>query len=54
MAFAESGNVDHEGMHTMFGQVMQAVKTSNVACFRINSSDSRIFSVEFKGEGSID
>ena len=36
---------------------MQEIKKSfdsNVKCFLINASDSRIFSVEFKGEGSID
>ena len=55
-AFADSGSVDHEGTHTIFGQIMQDIKKSqdNNKCFMINSSDSRIFSVEFRGEGSID
>ena len=36
---------------------MQCLKTNesnNLKCFRVNSCDSQIFKVEFKGEGSID
>lgn len=55
-AFAETGAVDHEGVHTIFGQIMQCIKKSpnNRNCFRQNSVDSQILKVEFKGEGSID
>lgn len=35
---------------------MQLIKKSenNKKCFWVNSTDSRVFKVEFKGEGSID
>ena len=55
-AFAETGGVDHEGVHSIFGQIMQSIKKSPKAkeAFRVNSVDSQILKVEFKGEGSID
>lgn len=55
-AFAETGAVDHEGVHSIFGQIMQSIKKSQSAreCFRMNTVDSQILKVEFKGEGSID
>mmetsp|Transcript_44302 Transcript_44302/g.32309 ORF Transcript_44302/g.32309 Transcript_44302/m.32309 type:complete len:90 (+) Transcript_44302:1027-1296(+) len=54
--FIETGGVDHEGTHTIFGQLMQVLKQSatNPECFRMNRSDDRWFHVEFHGEGSID
>ncbi|CDW82480.1 hect e3 ubiquitin [Stylonychia lemnae] len=56
MAFADTGACDHEGVHTIFGQIVQSLKkaVNNKNCFRVNSVDSQILKVEFKGEGSID
>ena len=51
--FADSGEVDHNGQYTIFGQVYQKLK-GKAKCFKQNGTDSRIFKVDFLGEGSID
>ena len=43
MEFAESGGCDHDGTHSIFGQIMQCLKKNedaNLKCFRVNSVDS--------------
>lgn len=52
--FANSGQVDHEGKFTIFGQVFQQMKSDNYASFKKNKVDSKVFSVTFAGEGSQD
>lgn len=57
MAFANKGNVDHEGTKSVFGQIMQTIKkdfNSKGKCFQINKAESLIFKVTFKGEGGSD
>lgn len=56
LVFKDTGACDHEGIHTIFGQIMQVLKKNpdSRKCFKQNSVDSQIFKVEFKGEGSID
>lgn len=55
-AFADKGNIDHEGKYTIFGQIIQRLKSdrSDMSNFRQKSTDSKCYSISFKGEGSID
>lgn len=46
-----NGKVDEFGEHSVFGQLMQQLKASNFSMLRQNNNQ---FSVDFKGEGSID
>ncbi|CDW84904.1 hect e3 ubiquitin [Stylonychia lemnae] len=52
--FCETGQVDHKGEHTIFGQIFQSLKLSGFSAFKQNSTDSRVYSAKFIGEGSID
>jgi hypothetical protein len=54
--FAESGKCDHTGEHTIFGQIMQHIRSSKLqrTSFRRNGTDDMIFDVKLAGEGSID
>ena len=54
--FIEEGNVDHEGKYSIFGQIMQQLKTltPDMSNFRKNSMDERCYRIKFLGEGSID
>ena len=57
MVFADEGNIDHEGRHSIYGQVIQQLKEkgpSNLNNFRKKNVDGRIYRINFKGEGSID
>ncbi|TNV74071.1 hypothetical protein FGO68_gene5475 [Halteria grandinella] len=57
IAFAESGECDHEGTKSIFGQIVQALIQGGeraISAFRINNVDEQVLRVEFKGEGSID
>ena len=54
--FAETGKCDHNGEHTIFGQIYQQCKSKVFSkdCFRMNGTDDQIFRCNFAGEGSID
>ena len=54
--FGESGQVDHKGEKTIFGQTFQQVKRShpNFANFKQKSTDKRCWKINFRGEGSMD
>ena len=59
MMFAESGQTDHEGTKTLFGQILTAldIETNNgkiLSCFKQNTPKSQSFSLTFAGEGGID
>ena len=45
--FANSGLIDHEGRHTIFGQVFQQCRVNNYDWFKKNNVDSKVFSVTF-------
>jgi hypothetical protein len=50
--FAETGLVDHDGLHTVFGQVFQHEKKINYVDFNKNKVDKKVFTVTFPGEGA--
>ena len=50
--FLNSGQVDHDGKHTIFGQIYQQSLTNNHEYFKKNNVDTKVFSVTFSGEGS--
>ena len=55
--FEEEGNIDHEGRYSIYGQIIQQLKydgPSDLRNFRKRDVDSRIYKINFKGEGSID
>lgn len=54
--FADSGQCDHTGQFTIFGQILQRTKadSSLINSFRMNSVDDQAFNVVLAGEGSID
>lgn len=54
--FGESGNVDHEGKYSIFGQIIQGLKIAypDMQNFRRKGVDDKCYSIKFKGEGSID
>jgi len=57
MAFADEGNIDHEGRYSIYGQILQQLKQhgpSDWSNFRKKNVDGRIYRINFKGEGSID
>lgn len=45
--------MDHAGERTIFGQLFQGLKTQT-NCFKKQSTDSRPFNLNFRGEGGID
>lgn len=54
--FADSGQCDHTGEYTIFGQILQQCNKSEslVECFRQNGTDDQAFEVLLMGEGSQD
>jgi hypothetical protein len=54
--FADQGKCDHNGEFMIFGQFYQLHKKDDNLknAFRMNRTDSQMFSVSFAGEGSID
>ncbi|CDW73494.1 UNKNOWN [Stylonychia lemnae] len=52
--FMNSGQVDHEGKFTIFGQIFQQSLKDNHEFFKKNNVDTKVFSVTFAGEGSQD
>ena len=55
--FQDEGNVDHEGKHSIFGQIMQQMKRHgrlDLRCFRLKDVNSRAYRIDFIGENSID
>lgn len=56
MIFADSGQTDHMGDKTIFGQIFQQIKRHNpdFSNFAQKSTDHRCWKVAFRGEGSID
>ena len=56
MEYHEDGKVDHEGRHSIFGQIMIQLKNRcpDMSNFRHSSVDERCYRINFKGEGSID
>ena len=45
--FVNSGQVDNEGKHTIFGQVFQQSRGSNYESFKKNKVDAKVFNVTF-------
>ena len=57
MVFQEEGNIDHEGKFSIYGQILQGMKSQgyeDLNNFRHKDVDGRIYRINFKGEGSID
>ena len=56
MEYQETGQIDHEGKFSIFGQIIQQLKERcpDMENFRHNSVDERCYRINFKGEGSID
>ena len=52
--FMNSGEIDHDGTHTIFGQTFQQLRASSFDSFQKNNVDSKAFNVTFSGEGSQD
>jgi len=54
--FFDSGNVDHEGKYSLFGQIITQLKAQvpDMSNFRHRDIDERCYRINFKGEGSID
>lgn len=54
--FEDNGKIDHEGKYTIYGQIIQQLKeeSSEMSNFRIKTTDEKCYSINFKGEGSID
>ena len=55
-AFEDSGKIDDEGKYTIYGQIIQQLVSEQpeMGNFRIKSTDEKCYSINFKGEGSID
>lgn len=56
MVYADSGKVDQEGKYTIFGQVITTLQEDypEMQNFRKQSTDSKAYNINFRGEGSID
>jgi hypothetical protein len=56
LRFRESGECDHKGEHTIFGQIFKKyVKDNNwLECWKQNQPDNQVFRAYFAGEGAID
>lgn len=52
--FAQSGQVDLKGEHTIFAQVMKKLEAARYLGLRINNSDKKAWFVKYIGEGGID
>lgn len=54
--FIDSGKCDHTAEYTIFGQIFQLCKKRKelLECFKMNSTDSQMWEVQFMGEGSQD
>ena len=53
MVFADSGQIDHEGKYTIFGQIFQCFNSdSMLEYFAKKGTDNKCYSITFQGEGS--
>jgi hypothetical protein len=57
LRFEETGKIDHEGKYTIFSQIWRQMKKKNAGkftSFRQNTPDTKVYSVTFAGEASVD
>ena len=57
MVYADEGKIDHEGKNSIYGQIVSQLKAkgyNDLSNFRHRYLDSRIYRINFRGEGSID